>query len=427
FNLDITEVQNAQEALRNSEANLKTLFDNTRISYLLLDAELNIVTFNKAAAGRLINGAGKRLEERKPFMDYITEYNRTAAEKIYRSVLKGEFKEYESTFDAKAGNTLWYNVQLSPVMNENNEALGMIVAMTDVTDKKKATQEREKLASDLQKSDAHLRTIFDNTEIGYLLLDKELHILSFNKLADKEFILEFGKSLGKGKNIIDYLPEERKEQVCEDYNKVLEGEHLNYESTFTVAKGKVMWYNFQLSPVISNQDKILGMVIAISDITRKKNADLEKEKLSEALKESHLGLKKLIARAQTAKEEERLHIAREVHDELGQILTSTKIELSMVKKKFSLPEANASLSKDFDYILTLIDKSIKSVKKIATDLRPEMLDELGLIESIKWQAEEFNKNTGVEYSLSISKDFTDLSHDINRSTTLYRIVQEALT
>jgi len=293
--------------------------------------------------------------------------------------------------------------------------------------KKKTKPDRERLSSDLQTSDAHLRTIFDNTETAYLLLDHELNILSYNRVAEETYMLGIQKQLRKGESIMNYIPEEGKEQIVEYYARALDGWHLNYEASFHAPYGQFSWYNFQLSPVINDKNKILGLVLAILDITKKKKAELEKEKLSEALRSSHIGLKKLVARVNTAKEEERLHIAREVHDELGQILTTTKIEVSMLKKKLSLSEENPSLQIEFTHILNLIDKSIKSVKKIATDLRPEMLDELGLVESIEWQVEEFRKNTGVECLLSISKDFIGLIHDINRSTTMYRIVQEALT
>ena len=297
----------------------------------------------------------------------------------------------------------------------------------NVAIKKRTEPKRGRLSQDLQMSDAHLRTIFDNTETAYLLLDHHLKILSYNGVAEDTYMLGIQRQLLSGESIMDYIRDEEKEQLLEYYNRALDGEHLYYEASFFAPYGQFSWYNFQLSPVVNQKGKILGLVLAISDITKKKKAELEKEKLSEALRSSHIGLKKLVARVQTAKEEERLHIAREVHDELGQILTTTKIEVSMLKKKLTTSEENTSLQTDFNHILNLIDKSIKSVKKIATDLRPEMLDELGLVESIEWQVEEFRKNTGVECSLSISKDFIGMSHDINRSTTLYRIVQEALT
>lgn len=309
-----------------------------------------------------------------------------------------------------------------PVQSADNDLQAL-----SIDNNGKSEMEVKKHSVDLQKQDSHLRIIFDNTETAYVLLDTKLNILHFNIMAEKRFTREFGKLLQVNNNIIDYMPDDRKEETQADYCKVLEGEHLNYESNFMAPYGQLIWFNFELSPVVNDQYKILGLVMAITDITKKKKVELVKEKLTEALKASHLGLKKLVAHSQTAREEERLRIAREVHDELGQLLTSTKIDLSMIKKKLSFSKENELIHDEFTHSIDLIDKSIKSVKKIVTDLRPEMLDEIGLVESIRWQVDEFIKNTGITCTLSISKEFEELDCEISLSTTLYRIVQEALT
>jgi len=296
-----------------------------------------------------------------------------------------------------------------------------------IEENKIAIPESKRLPLDTQKADQYLKTIFDYTETAYLLLDQKLIILAFNLRAEKWIYQVYGKKMEKGRCIIDIVPKSRTEMIKGDYEKALQGKHLNYESNFPGPFGRQIWYNFQLSPVMSEQNKVLGLVVAISDITKRKNAEIEKEKLGEALKASHLGLKKLVAHVQSAKEEERLHIAREVHDELGQLLTTTKIELSMINKKLSHLGEGSYIQDELFHVIELINKSIKSVKKIATDLRPEMLDELGLLESIRWQIEEFTNNKGVVCKLSVSPEFESLTHDINLSTTMYRIVQEALT
>ena len=291
----------------------------------------------------------------------------------------------------------------------------------------KSEKDLNDFSMDLQKPDSLLKFILDNTETAFVLLDSKLNIIRFNIMAEKEFMREFGKMIATGNNIIEYMPDERKEETRTKYCKVLEGEHLSYESNFIAPYGQAIWFNFELSPVVNDHYKILGLVMAITNITKKKTVELVKEKLTETLKASHLGLKKLVVHSQTVREEERLRIAREVHDELGQLLSSTKIELSMIKKKLLLYPDNEPLNNDVTHAIDLIDKSIKSVKKIVTDLRPEMLDEIGLVESIKWQVEEFIKTTGIACSLTISKEFEELNCEINLATTLYIIVQEALS
>jgi len=279
----------------------------------------------------------------------------------------------------------------------------------------------------LLKSEANLRTIFDNTIVGYVLVDQNLNIVSFNNIANQGMIEERGLPLKEGKNLSFYMPKERKEESTALYRDALQGKPVNFETSYFKKDKTAVWYQVQASPVKDSNNNALGLIIAITYITERKMAELEKEKLTEALKDSHSRLRKLVPRVQAAREEERLHIAREVHDELGQVLTAMKIEVSMLNKKIPIKKEFAFLQLAFVTIIRLIDKSIASVKKIATDLRPEMLDELGIAESIKWLAEEFKKNTGIDYSLSLSSGFIDLKADINVSTTLYRIVQESLT
>ncbi|HAK38378.1 MAG TPA: sensor histidine kinase [Nitrospina sp.] len=123
------------------------------------------------------------------------------------------------------------------------------------------------------------------------------------------------------------------------------------------------------------------------------------------------------------REEERTRIAREVHDELAQILTALKLELSLLDKK--LNDTNPPLSNDTRMMLELINNSIQAVKKIAMDLRPPILDDLGLREAIEWQGHEFEKRTGIHFTFEASQGNVEI--DINRSTTIFRIFQETLT
>ena len=116
-------------------------------------------------------------------------------------------------------------------------------------------------------------------------------------------------------------------------------------------------------------------------------------------------------------------IAREIHDELGQVLTVMKIQLSLLGNKLN-PEQIA-LKEKIEILTKLIDQSVESVQKISAKLRPTILDELGLNAAIEWQTEEFEKLTNIKCSLLLPKD--DLKLTSNKSTAIFRIFQEALT
>ncbi|MBE0645830.1 MAG: HAMP domain-containing protein [Bacteroidetes bacterium] len=126
---------------------------------------------------------------------------------------------------------------------------------------------------------------------------------------------------------------------------------------------------------------------------------------------------------QTVREEERKGIAREIHDELGQNLTTLKLHLSLLIE--DLPEDTAAPRAKFQAIIEDIDVTIQSVKRLISDLRPGLLDDLGLVAAIEWQAEEFQRRTGIHCDLHI--DPPDISLDADRSTAVFRIFQETLT
>jgi signal transduction histidine kinase len=147
---------------------------------------------------------------------------------------------------------------------------------------------------------------------------------------------------------------------------------------------------------------------------------VELHRKSERLRESEDKLRRLAAHLISIREEERAHIAREIHDELGQVLTGIKMEVGWLAKRLKEPallEKTESMSK-------LIDSTVQTVRKIATGLRPEMLDDMGLVAAIGWQAKEFQKRTGIRCRVKLPPE---VKLDIDVSTTLFRIFQEILT
>jgi signal transduction histidine kinase len=129
-------------------------------------------------------------------------------------------------------------------------------------------------------------------------------------------------------------------------------------------------------------------------------------------------LRALAARLQTVREEERTRVAREIHDALGQSLTAIKMELAILFRDQPVPLERES-------VLKLIDGAIQSVRRISTELRPGILDDLGLVAAVEWTAEEFEARTGIECYVSLPE--ADLEMDGEHATALFRILQEALT
>ncbi|MBK6839776.1 MAG: hypothetical protein IPG90_17115 [Bacteroidetes bacterium] len=104
-------------------------------------------------------------------------------------------------------------------------------------------------------------------------------------------------------------------------------------------------------------------------------------------------MRKLSTHLEKIREEERTFIAREIHDELGQQLTGLKMDISWLTKKMHAVDPELKLKAQ--EMLLLIDDTVKTVRRIATELRPGILDDLGLIAALQWQSQEFSKRTGI--------------------------------
>ena len=168
--------------------------------------------------------------------------------------------------------------------------------------------------------------------------------------------------------------------------------------------------------VINNKGELIGLKGSGQDIT-------EIIKAEEKLQQSYQQIKQLVSHLQEIREQERTNMAREIHDELGQQLTGLKMYISWLNKKCNPQETE--VKEKFSSTMILIEETIKSVRKISMDLRPSILDDLGLLAAIEWQSNEFEKRSG------ISTEFINLTDNkevpSRLKTCLFRIFQESLT
>lgn len=164
------------------------------------------------------------------------------------------------------------------------------------------------------------------------------------------------------------------------------------------------------------------LVPAIEREMREAEVRRERAHTKNELKFSHDKLRSLYAHLNSVREEERANIAREVHDELGQILSALKMDIVFLNKKYNDHETLVEKTKTMS---DLIDTMLKSTKRIITDLRPGILDHLGVSAAIEWHVGEFQRRTGIRCELVMDPE--DIVVDKDISTTIFRICQEALT
>lgn len=154
----------------------------------------------------------------------------------------------------------------------------------------------------------------------------------------------------------------------------------------------------------------------------------ERQRAENALKQSREELRELSANLQNVREEEKTRIARELHDDLGQQLTALKMDLSVIEQQLRAPtraQPDDDVLSQLQGMRRLIDATVASVRRIAADLRPVMLDDLGLVPAIEWLANDFTNRYGIDVERQIETG--GLTFTSTGATTLFRIVQEALT
>ena len=174
---------------------------------------------------------------------------------------------------------------------------------------------------------------------------------------------------------------------------------------------------------IDDQEMLMALAPVASIAIQNALAYQQRLTAEVVLKESYERLRALAANLESVREEERTQISRELHDQLGQALTAMKFDLAMLTDR--LGKKDTALAQKAKTITAQMDTMIKTVRRISTELRPGMLDDLGLAASIEWQARDFEKRTGIVCAVSVSTD--DYPIPRPQSLALFRIFQESLT
>jgi PAS domain S-box-containing protein len=319
-------------------------------------------------------------------------------------ILSGYSLPYESICMRKDRST--FPVE---VCGKNYSSRGRDLCVTAIRDISK-----RKLAEKvLQESEEKYKTLTENSLTGIFIHQDGKFVFVNDKFANMHGYKP--EELLQKEHLLLVHPDERK--ILKDIAiKRLEGKPVphQYEVRRITKDGKTIWCEMMVTLIqYKGKPAIMGNVI---DTT-------ERKLVENAIKKSEEQLRNLTTYLQRVGEIERTNIAREIHDELGQTLTVLKMDLSWLRKR--LPEDQISVRERTDTMSQLINRTIQTVKKISTALRPGLLDDLGLAAAIEWQAEEFQQRTGIRCNITIEPK--DITFDKDRNTAIFRILQETLT
>jgi PAS domain S-box-containing protein len=410
FFRDISRRKKAEEQLKASEYKYKLLFESNPLPMWMLSLpERDFIAVNSAA----VQAYGYSKEE---FLRMNAKDIRPSEEVSRFLAQMGDPNpgiQHAGVWlhKKKDGTVISADIITHDIYYEGKPA--RLVLSNDIT-------ERLKTEAALRQSEEINRLIMSSSLDAIICMDLEGKINFWNPRAEQIFGWEKEEIIGRllSDTIVPPRFRDLHTRGLVHYQKTGEGPVLNKLIEISAINKQGVEFPIQLAiiPVKENGNEFFCSFI--QDITERKKNELN-------LKESHEQLRQLASHLQDIREEEQKRIAREVHDELGQQITGLKMDIAWLGKKITGVYGTLPIEEKLREMTALLDAAVQTIRKIASELRPSILDDLGIVAALEWQTREFEKRFGtpVHFQSSISQ----LQIDPGIATGLFRLYQESLT
>jgi PAS domain S-box-containing protein len=304
-------------------------------------------------------------------------------------------------------------------MIANLSVLGvMVVVIVRSGLQAEASESRARTA--LDESQARLSAVMDSAMDAIITVNQQQHILLFNQAAEAIFRCSRAEVLGKPLERL--LPARfRAAHVghIEHFGDTgVTNRRMGDTTTLWALRSDGLEFPIEASISQTLEGGHRLYTVILRDVTRRKEYE-------DMLTRQQAELREISARVLEAREEEKTLLARELHDELGQLLTAMKMDLAWLRER--LPQGSAELGAKAAQMDAVLDRTVSSVRRIAAELRPLMLDDLGLHDAIAWLTTEFSKHSGIKCRLQAPEESALENVDRAVANTIYRVLQESLT
>jgi PAS domain S-box-containing protein len=411
---EVEDRKRAEEELERTKNYLENIIENSVDAIGIVDKKGKFILWNRRAA-EIYGYQSDELAGKSAFDLY--ENPKEVAEMLRRLRRDGVVREYEIRMKKKDGSIVPMDISISMLKDEHGRTIGSVCVARDLSERKMGEEALKRARDELSRYSKELeRQVGERTrEITGILKytpaivyikDKDGHYSLVNSRYEELFAVR-NEDI-RGKSDYDLFPVEVADQFRTGDTRVLtEGRPCQVEERIPQDDGIHIYLSVKF-PLYDEQGKPTGVCGISTDITELKKAQDKLRRLSGSI--------------MAGQEKERTAIARELHDELGQVLTALRMDAVWLLKR--LKEKDARASDRAQAMCDLIDKTIDEVRSIALRLRPGVLDDLGLTAALEWYTTDFEERTGIVCVLKHS-DVPKVENIV--ATAAYRIVQEALT
>lgn len=396
--IEITQRRLAIEALRQSEEHFRTIFEQAMDGIVITDAGAQFLEVNNSMCQIL--GYSRESFMQLRVTDILAAAELPRLEKALVNLkLRGQVRS-EWRLRRQDGREIL--AEISSIVLLDGRLQGFVRDVTEYRQAQAASQEREEI----------LRLFVEHSPAAIGMLDTEMRYV----VASRRWLTDYhlGDQDIIGRSHYDIFPEISPAWRA-IHQRCLAGDTVSCdEDPFPCADGHTEWIKWEICPWRKSNGSIGGIVVFSEMVTERKQASLK-------IAEDARILARLSRQLLAAQETERRHIARELHDEVGQLLTVVKLDLQTVLRQ-QLPQTlNVSVREGMESI----DRVISRVRDLSLDLRPSMLDDFGLVPALRWLIQRTAKHLETHIDLELPSDPPRLSTEVE--TACFRIVQEALT
>ncbi len=394
---DITEHKQAEAALRVSEQKYKKIFSFAPVGIYQSLPDGTIITANRTMATML--GYDSVDELLKLNLERDIYFNPSDRQPLIAEFRHPEVsRNIEVAWKRKDGSLIWVQLEAHHIRNSNGDSEHCEAFVRNVTEQRQAREA-------LRQSEERYRELFENSKDAIYVHDLHGRYTSANLAAEQ--LTGFTREEIIGKHYSNFIAprflKEARENFCLKIDVPIE---TTYEAE-VVSKNGTRTPVEVTSRMIYKDGAVVGVQGTVRDISERKRAEDVLQTYSRRLIE--------------AQEAERQKIARELHDEIGQILTAVNLNLQALKTSCETKACAPRVAES----MAIIDEALKHVRELSLELRPSLLDDLGLVAALRWYVARYNLRSGIAAQVTCDSDIGGIPHEV--STACFRIAQEALT